>query len=55
MDINTATEVAYKNGYRKGVLDAVHKFVSLLTSNYEVSSVPYITGEEPTVTYQLTN
>lgn len=55
MNEHIATEIAYKNGYRKGVSDAVEKFAKILIANYEISSVPYIAGEDPTVTCQLTN
>ena len=55
MDTNRATEIAYKNGYRQGQLDAVRMINEIIHANYAVSEVPYIDGEEPTTTYQLTN
>lgn len=55
MNEHTATEVAYKNGHRQGAIDTVEKIKEILDTNYVISKVPYIDGEEPTVTYQLTN
>ena len=55
MDAHTATEVAYKNGYKKATADVARKFAKLILDNFAVSSVPYIPGEEPTVTCTLTN
>lgn len=50
-----ATEIAYKNGYHNATSDAARRFAKLILDNFAVSSVPYISGEEPTVTCQLTN
>jgi hypothetical protein len=54
-----ATEIAYKNGYKNGYKNATavvaRKFAKLILENFAVSSVPYISGEKPTVTCQLTN
>ena len=55
MNEHTATEIAFRNGHRQGTIDTVEKIKEILDTNYVISKVPYIDGEEPIVTYQLTN